>query len=92
MGKMKLYNDEEDQFSRRLHRSSKKDLKKKRNIPLAKVKLKTLLVNVYSLGVDLLRLSDNVRQDKLTFDNFVSNYCSLIINACQDICDIDEQL
>lgn len=87
-----LTKQEEDQFTRRLFPRSKKELKKKRNIPLAKVKLRELLVSVYSLGVDILRLSDNARTDKVMFDDFVSNFCNLLITACQDICAIDEQL
>jgi hypothetical protein len=78
-----------ERYSERLRLKQKKTC----NVLRVKQDLELILVNLYNLGVDVLRVNDQVRDSKHTFDKFVYAICKNIINNCHNLCMvIDEEL
>ena len=57
-----------------------------------KKSLKILLMCLNDLNAYILRVNDQVRDSKTTFDKFIFSVYNNIAVICQDICVIDEQM
>lgn len=66
--------------------------KQKCDVTLVKYMLELLLVNLYNLGVNVLQVNDQVRDNKASFDKFIYSICRNIAVQCKTVCDIDDHL
>jgi len=66
--------------------------KQRKKLMMTKTQLYTLMMNVYSIGKDLLTIPDGVRGSRNEFNIYILRMCSRIASYCQDICAIEERL
>ncbi len=66
--------------------------KARNNTKLVQHMLQMAIVNLYDLSVDILRVNDQVRNTKSSFDKFIYGICKNIATQCEDFCVIDDQL